>query len=53
MALEIVLAYPDYTKPFEVYTDASLLKLGAFIVQNGQPITFLAESCQKPKKRIL
>ncbi len=52
MAQEIMLAYPEYIQPFEVYTDANLLHLGAVIVQNGQPI-FLAESCQKLRRSIL
>ncbi len=53
MAREIMLAYPDYNQPFEVYTDGSLLQLGVVIVQNGRPIAFLAESCQKPRGSIL
>ena len=27
----IVLAYPDYSEPFEIYTDASASQLGDFI----------------------
>jgi hypothetical protein len=27
IAKEVVLAYPDFTKPFEVYTDASMMQL--------------------------
>jgi hypothetical protein len=30
---EVVLAYPDFTKPFEIYTDASTKQLGAVITQ--------------------
>ncbi len=29
IAKEVVLAYPDFTKPFEIYTDASTMRLGA------------------------
>jgi hypothetical protein len=31
IAKEVVLAYPDFTKTFEVYTDASTMQLGAVI----------------------
>ena len=45
LARDTMLAYPDYTQPFDVYTDASSLQFGAVIVQNGQPITlFLQKS---------
>ena len=33
-----VLAYPDFKKPFDLYTDASDLQLGATLVQDGKPI---------------
>ncbi len=32
---DIVLAYPDYSKVFEIYTDASSKQLGAVITQKG------------------
>ena len=30
---DIVLAYPDYSEPFEIYTDASATQPGAVITQ--------------------
>jgi hypothetical protein len=33
IAKEVVLAYPDFTKPFEIYTNASTKQLGAVIMQ--------------------
>ena len=30
---DVVLAYPDYSEPFEIYTDASATQLGAVITQ--------------------
>ena len=40
IAKEVVLAYPDFSKPFEIYTDASTKQLGAVITQDNRPIVF-------------
>ncbi len=39
---EVVLAYPDLMKPFEMYTDASMMQLGAVITQGNRPIVFFS-----------
>jgi hypothetical protein len=44
IAKEVVLAYPDFTKPFELYTDASTMQLGSVITQGNRPIAFF---CRK------
>jgi hypothetical protein len=36
------LAYPDFTKPFEICTDASAMRLGATITQGNRPIAFFS-----------
>jgi hypothetical protein len=36
------LAYPDYSKVVEFYTDASSKQLGAVITQDNRPITFFS-----------
>jgi hypothetical protein len=33
IAKDVVLAYPDFTKHFEIYTDASTMQLGAVITR--------------------
>jgi hypothetical protein len=40
---EVVLAYPDFTKPFEIYTDASTMQLGSVITQSNRPIAFFSK----------
>ncbi len=43
IAREVVLAYPDYSKVFEIYTDASSKQLGAAITQENRPIAFFSQ----------
>ncbi len=42
IAKKVVLAFPDFTKPFEIYTDASTMQLGAVITQGNRPIAFFS-----------
>jgi hypothetical protein len=39
---EVVLAYLDFTKPFEIYTNASTKQLGAVTTQENRPIAFFS-----------
>jgi hypothetical protein len=39
---DVVLAYPDYSKVFEIYTDASSKQLGAVITHDNRPIAFFS-----------
>ncbi len=39
---DVVLAYPDYSKVFKIYTDASSKQLGAVITQDNRPIVFFS-----------
>jgi hypothetical protein len=40
---DIVLAYPDYSEVFEIYTDASSKQLGAVTTQKNRPIAFFSQ----------
>jgi hypothetical protein len=42
IAREVVLAYPDYSKVLEIYTNASSKQLGAVITQENRPIAFFS-----------
>jgi hypothetical protein len=38
----VVLAYPDFTKPFAIYTNGSTKQLGAVITPDNRPIAFFS-----------
>ena len=44
---EVLLAYPDFNKPFEIYTDASKYQLGAVVLQAGKPIAYYSRKLNK------
>ncbi len=46
-----MLAYPDFSKPFEIYTDASTRQLGAVVVQNNRPIAFFSRKLSNAQTR--
>ena len=48
---ETLLAYPDFTKPFEVHTDASDYQLGSVISQNGRPVAFYSRKLNPAQTR--
>lgn len=37
-----VLALPDFTKHFEIETDASEARVGAVLLQNGHPLAYVS-----------
>jgi hypothetical protein len=51
IAKETVLAYPDFLKPFEIYTDASSTQLGAMITQDNRPVAFFSRKLSKMQQK--
>ena len=51
MAKEVLLAHPDFTKPFVIHTDASHYQLGGVISQDGKPIAFCGRKLKDAQTR--
>ncbi len=51
IARDVVLAYPDYSKEFEIYTDALSKQLGAVITQENKPIAFFSRILTETQQR--
>ena len=47
---DVVLAYPDFSKPFKMYTDASATQLGAVITQDSRPLSFFSRKLLDTQK---
>jgi hypothetical protein len=43
IAKDVLLAYPDFTLPFDIHTDASHTQLGSVISQKGKPMAFYSQ----------
>ena len=48
---DVFLAYSDFSKPFEIYTDASATQLGAVITQDKRPLDFFSRKLSDTQKR--
>jgi len=42
IATDCINTYPDYSKPFDIYTDASEYQVGAAIIQEGKPVAYFS-----------
>jgi len=50
ISLEALLAFPQFDKPFHIYTDASNCQLGAVITQEGKPLAFHSQKMNKAQQ---
>ena len=48
---EPVLALPDYSKPFELHTDASDFAIGGVLMQEGHPIAYESRKLNDTERR--
>jgi RNase H-like domain found in reverse transcriptase len=48
---ETLLSFPDFNKPFHVYTDASKYQLGSIIMQDDKPLAFYSRKLNPAQKR--
>jgi hypothetical protein len=46
---DVMLSFPDFDKPFHLYTDASDIQLGATLVQDGKPLGFYTRKLSDPQ----
>ena len=53
IAKEVVLAYPDFTKSFDIYTDASTKQLGSVITQDNRPIAFFSRKLSDAQSKYI
>ena len=51
IAKDVVLAYPDYSQGFEIYTDSSKFQLGVIITQNNRPLAFFSRKLNTAQQK--
>eukprot|EP00804_Cyclotella_cryptica_P015712 CCRYP_013381-RA/>CCRYP_013381-RA protein AED:0.60 eAED:-0.14 QI:0/0/0/1/0/0/2/0/736 len=51
IAKDVVLAYPNYSREFEIYTDASSKQLGSVITQGNIPLAFFSRKLSTAQQK--
>jgi len=51
MAKETMMYFPDYTKSFHLYMDASDVQLRAILMQEDKPIAFFSQKLTNTQKK--
>jgi hypothetical protein len=50
ISTEVLLAYPDHNKPFDIHTDASKFQIASEISQNNKPIAYFSRKLNETQK---
>ena len=51
IARNVVLAYPDYSEKFQIYTDTSNSQIGSVITQKNRSLAFYSRKLSDTQKR--
>ena len=51
IARDVVLAYPNFSEVFEIYTDSSSRQLGTVITQKGRHIAFFSRKLSTAQQK--
>jgi hypothetical protein len=51
LAQDAMLTYPEFDKPFIIYTDASERQIGGIVTQNNRPLGFFSKKLSETQQR--